>query len=307
MSRSSNTYCRSIALMLLFFVIPALSEACNELTARDRAFWEAMEKRPADLLFPLKPVSVRPASGAVYTFTEKGINAFLKGDFPSAERYYNRAIEGNPQEAALYHNLALIAFSRLEFQKASELWLKALSIEPLNARYTFHLAFTLTSDGKTDEAIGYYHKLLAMMHGRPEIYNSIGQLFEFKNDISGAESSFRKALSIKGYYAPALTNIANLYRKNNRLSEAIRVYKKLIIITPGDVDNYIAIGDIYNEMGKNKLAAGFFKKALAIRADYPEIHTRLAGLYKKMGRLREAVEEEKQAYAISCSLRPNME
>lgn len=305
MQAANNLYSVLVVVMSFILVMPLLSEACHELTNRDRLFWKEIEKRHAKLLFPLNPVSTGRTSGAAHELTEKGIHAFMKGDFPAAQEHYSMALRDNSQEAALYHNLALIAFSRLELTKASELWRRAQSIEPGNMRYVFHVAFALASDGKAGEAINFYKKLLVMMNGRPEVYNSIGQLYEFKGEISSAASYFKKALGMNHDYLPALSNLAGLYKRNNRHSEAIRVYKKLIAKTPGDADNYVAIGDIYKEKGKYNLAAEYFKKALGIRADYPEIHILLAGLYKQMGRLREAEEEEKQAYAISCSLRPN--
>jgi tetratricopeptide (TPR) repeat protein len=64
--------------------------------------------------------------------------------------------------------------------------------------------------GEKREAILLYRDLLAMVHDRPEIYNELGQLFEFKGNVLQAGQNFERAIALKPDYLPALNNLGRL-------------------------------------------------------------------------------------------------
>lgn len=279
---------------------------CEERSARDASYLNKMYKEPRLFLYPLEPISFSSPAEPSRTLNEEGIGAIVRGDYSQAGRDFSEAIKASPGSAPLHHNLALVFFKKLDSARAAELWKRAAALDPRNPRYLYHLALALSSDGRTEEAITVYQNLLTM-YKRPEIFNSLGQLFEFKGDASEAEKYFRQAVAIKPDYLPALNNLGRLYRKAGRLQKAAHVFKKLVRREPDDVENYLNLGALYFDMGKKIMAAKYYRKAIGLRPDYAEIHLLLSGVYREMGRTKQAGDEEILAHSIACELRPNLE
>lgn len=295
-----------ITLFLLLFFCQLDVYGCEERSVRDASYWSKMDKDPRLFLFPLEPVSLSSPTEPSRTLNEEGIKAIVRGDYRQAERDFSEAIKQSPGSAPLHHNLALVYFKKLDSARAAISWKRALSLDPRNPRYQYHLALALSSDGQAEEAITVYQDLLAM-YKRPEIFNSLGQLFEFRGDVSSAEKYFRQAVEMKADHLPALNNLGRLYRKAGRLEKAEHVFKELARRDPDDVDIYLNLGALYSDMGKEMKAVKYYRKALGLRPDYAEIHQLLSGIYRKMGQAKQADDEEGLAHSISCKLRPNLE
>jgi tetratricopeptide (TPR) repeat protein len=295
-----------IALLLVLTFCQLDAYGCEERSVRDAAYWNKMYKDPRLFLFPLEPIPLSSAVEPSRTLNEEGIRGIERGDYRQAERDFSAAIKVIPGSAPLHHNLALVFFQKLDSVRAVESWKRAVSLDPRNPRYQYHLALALSSDGRAEEAITVYQNLLTMFK-RPEVYNSLGQLFEFRGDVTAAEKKFRQAVAMKADYLPALSNLGRLYRKAGRLEKAEHVFKELLRREPDDVENYLNLGAISSDMGKKSSAIIYYRKALGLRPDYAEIHLLLSGVYRKMGRTKQADEEEILAHSISCELRPNLE
>lgn len=294
----------TLLLMLSFCQLDA--HGCEERSARDASYWNKMYKKPRLFLFPFEPISLPSTAEPSRTFNEAGIRAIVRGDYSQAGRDFSEAIKVSPGSAPLHHNLALVFFKKLDSARAVESWKRAAALDPHNPRYLYHMALALSSDGRVEEAITVYQNLLTM-YKRPEIFNSLGQLFEFRGNISEADKLFRQAVAIKPDYLPALNNLGRLYRKAGRLEKAERVFKELVRRDSDDVENYLNLGALYSDMGKKIRAVKYYRKALGLRPDYAEVHLLLSGVYRDMGRIKQAHDEELLANTVSCQLRPNME
>ncbi len=296
-----------VALLLVLSFLPFDALACVDWTARDESFWKRMYREPRSLLFPLEPILLPASSGLSRVLNEDGIKALRRGDYGQAEKKFSEAAGIDPGSAPLQHNLALVAYKKLDLERAAGLWKKAVLLDSSSPRYIYHLAFALFSSGHIQEAIERYGDLLRKMNGEPEIYNNLGQLFEFRGDVAQAEKNFRRAVTLDPRYLPALNNLGRLYEKSGRLKEAEQVFRMLARLTPEDVENYRNLGDLYSQMGKKHEAARYYRKAIRLREDYPELHLLLAGVYRAMGQTGKAHNEEVLAHAVTCRLRPNME
>ncbi len=184
-----------VALLLTFSLHAFDVHACNDWTARDQAYWKKMYGGARPFLFPLEPVSLSSPGGLSTALNKDGIKALGRGDYGEAERLFSEAIRTNPGSAPLRHNLALVFYKKLDLERAAGLWKEAVRLDRANPRYLYHLAFAFSSVGRAEEAIPLYQDLLRKMHKQPEIYNNLGQLFEFK----GERGAGRRELSQGGH------------------------------------------------------------------------------------------------------------
>lgn len=282
--------------LVLFFSFPV--DACHELTARDRSFWKELYSDKKTFFFALEPISVPSSSGDIYAMNEKGMKSFKNGIYPDAGKSFEEAIGVNPDLAPLYHNLALVSYTRLKLEKAAEYWETAAILEPDNPRYRYHLATALSHDGRVDEAIDQYSLVIALAGEHPEIFNQLGQLFEFKGDMTKAIKNFEKAVNLKPDYMKGLRNLAKGYERTGRMEEARSIYENMITINPKDVELYINLGNVYVDTNQPSLAIENYEKAVELRPDYPYPHFLLSEVYKTMGKTDEADGLEKVAKKI---------
>jgi len=73
---------------------------------------------------------------------------------------------------------------------------------------------SLFKANKTEEAERYYLTMLNQGYKHKEIYNNIGVIAFYKNDITKASSYLNEALRIDPYYKTAIINIYNLFKTN---------------------------------------------------------------------------------------------
>lgn len=282
--------------------------ACNELTKRDVDFWYKMYNEPRELLFPSEPESFTSGNKVVNELNSKGIRAFNMGDYPSSRRYFSEALKINPELASLNYNLALaehlIAYNDSKLEKVAVLLRKASMLEPGNPRYRYFLAAVLSYDGKTDEAIKEYIRLLGITGNKHTVYNNIGQLYEFRGDLLQAAVNYEKAIELNRGYKEALYNLGRVFERMGKPGEAGRIYRELVEISPDDADVYVSLGRVYSLSGMYHFAVESYKEAIKLRNDRPDIRIMLSEVYRTMGWTKEAEEEEYFANALSLGLNP---
>jgi tetratricopeptide (TPR) repeat protein len=280
--RLSNRITALTILGLMFYLV-GVATACHELTARDRTFWQEMYNKPKSFLFAFTPISISSGPEKARVLNEKGIQAFVKGIYPEAKKFFLQAADINSDEAAVYHNLALISYTRVKLDQAQLYWVKSSKLDPKNPRYHYHAATAFGHDGKIDKAITEYEHTLQITGGSPELFNKVGQLHEFSNRHSQAEKFFKQALAINPYYKQSLQNLARLYVSTGKYRKSEAVYLKMLDIDGDDVEIYISLGKIYSQLGEDQLAVKLFRKAVKKRLDYPYPRFLLADALKKAG------------------------
>ncbi len=154
-----------------------------------------------------------------------------------------------------------------------------------------------TAKGQIDKAIEEWQKLIQETPNDGNIFNTIGDLYLKKNDITSAVSAYLRAGDVFNDAGFSLKTIA--------------VYKKILKIDPENVDVYLKLGDLNAERGlignardnyllaaKDYTKKGLTKKALEVYRKIADldssntgIRVKIAELYLKEGLHKEALEE----------------
>jgi tetratricopeptide (TPR) repeat protein len=82
--------------------------------------------------------------------------------FPEARKEFLRALEIEPQAPMTYFNLSLLCEDLKEYDQAIEYAQKGLEIDPTHVECQRQIAHVLSSQGRTDEAIAAYEKVIAL-------------------------------------------------------------------------------------------------------------------------------------------------
>jgi len=125
----------------------------------------------------------------------------------------------------------------------------------------------LIKQGKTDEAIVYFHQALNNRKGIPSDYE-------------------------------ALVSLANALSKKGKKTEAISLFLQALHINPGGHDAFYRLGAVYLETGRVDDALAAYRKALYLNKDNPLYHGGLGNAFFAAGKMAEAASEYEKVLCI---------
>ena len=126
-----------------------------------------------------------------------------------------------------YNELGIQAIQEENYEKAAELFTKAIEENP-------------------NEAIGYIN---------------FGNLLSSMNENDRAERFFQKAITLDEHAATAYYSLANLYYNADRFEEAAKLYEKAIANGIEGADAYFMLGKSFEKEGHTKLSLPYLQRA----------------------------------------------
>lgn len=294
--------------------------------------------------------TIQSSDPAVDEFRDKTYQMIKLGDYSKAIQLLQEAVEINRKAARsqkekldernlstaqLLADQARIAETRLDYQKAIDLYKEALSALPQNEQKTQALYMnnlgilycTLADYEEAELLFTYALDIFENTYGKqhPIVAASLGNLADLyhkTNRLKDAELLCKRAIKIDEAscgpdhpeVAIRLNNLAGLYCETNRLKEAELLFKRALEIDeasfgPDHPDVAIRLhnlGGLYHETDRLKESEPLLKRALKIfENSYGKQHpnvapslNNLAELYLKMNRLKEAEPLLKRALEI---------
>ena len=216
----------------------------------------------------------------------------LLGDWYFNERHYTlailtykRALELDPECAAIYHRLGLAYYKEGEFDDAKDAFQKAISLNPLSAHYHYSLGQLLQDyhdlDGAWREAVHEFTKAIELDPSYVEAWYDRGSLYDKQGELEKACHDFQQVVAQMPNYA-ARYNLAVLYIKRQLWAEAQEVLEEILSIEPNDSDAYYHLADVHlRRSGDLSLAIDCLKSALERDSDHLDARFALGLLYAK--------------------------
>ena len=216
----------------------------------------------------------------------------LLGDWYFNERHYSlailtykRALELDPECAAIYHRLGLAYYKEGEFDDAKKAFQKAISLNPLSAHYHYSLGQLLQDyhdlDGAWREAIHEFTQAIELDPSYVEAWYDRGSLYDKRGELEKACHDFQQVVAQMPNYA-ARYNLAVLYIKRQLWAEAQEVLEEILSIEPNDSDAYYHLADVHlQRSGDLSLAIDCLKSALERDSDHLDARFALGLLYAK--------------------------
>lgn len=174
--------------------------------------------------------------------------------------------------------------------------------------YDFYSALCLNRIGRTKEAIPILEELINAQPQVSRYHHSLGICKKKINDLNGALSSFRSAVSSakgRGKIVP-LVSLADLLfemrsKDNNHLNEAKSLILQALDLSPNDSDVVSIAAKILMEVGEEKKALSILYSALNESPSDEHLQHRIGMILKEMGKLRDA-----QSYLENATTDPTL-
>ena len=162
---------------------------------------------------------------------------------------YKRALELDPDCAAVYHSLGFAYYKEGEFDLARDALQKAIELNPLNANYHYVFGQLLEDwtelEGAWDRAIGEFTRTIELNPSHIEAWYNRGLLYEKLGDLEKACDDFKQVVSREPTFHAARHNLGVLYIKQQQWEDAERVFEEILEVEPREPDAHYHLAEIY--------------------------------------------------------------
>ncbi|MRR10494.1 tetratricopeptide repeat protein, partial [bacterium] len=144
---------------------------------------------------------------------------------------------------------------------------RALEIEPENAALLVNRANIFADRKQMERALADYDRALALRPGSVEILNNRGAIRTEAGDHAGALADFAAVIEIDPANSQAYNNRAVLYCDQRRYDLAIADYHRALEAGPGDIFAYLNIAELFIVLDRHQEALITLQKAPTVDYD----------------------------------------
>lgn len=138
---------------------------------------------------------------------------------------------------------------------------KLINIVPDSSVFYYNRGKAKRRLNNHEGAIEDYLKAIELNGDRVSYIVSLGVSYSYLDKIDDAIKAYQKAIKIEPYYAMSYYNLGGIYAKQKKYAEAIKLLKTSLDCSPNYTKAMMALGDCYLEMGEIEKACDWFKKA----------------------------------------------
>lgn len=143
-----------------------------------------------------------------------GYKALNEGKNDEAIDHFQKALKIDDSDEMIFYNFATALYNTGQFQKADSVLKKGLEINPGFEPILMYLGNIARTQGRANDAVGYYEKVIAADRKYFEAYVSISDLIK-DSDVDRARELLKICLSMNPWYKPAILGMADTYRVTN--------------------------------------------------------------------------------------------
>ncbi|MFT8352515.1 tetratricopeptide repeat protein [Clostridium saccharoperbutylacetonicum] len=215
------------------------------------------------------------------------------GSFGFAIKDYETLINANKENPRYYPFLkkGQIFEELREYEKALECYKEVLALDPENRTINNSIGEMYDALDDYDKALDYYNKQIEIEKGA-YYYLNRGLLYARNGKFDEAEDDYRCAIELEPENPHGYNSLGYLYERKNEAEKSIPYYKQAIEADADkrDLRFYRNIIACYKKLDEEKLALEYYDKAIEDYADDDELYYRKAKLLKKMKLYKEAIE-----------------
>jgi len=243
-----------------------------------------------------KPNIESHATEAEKYFIE-GQKYFILEDYAKAYVLFLKALEMEPENAAINFKLAETLANDNELEKATVYANKAVELNPKNKYYYLLAAQIYGKQGNYQEATNLYESMIENVPGTEEHYFDLANLYIMQEQYEKSLAIYDKAEEYFGVNDQVVLQKQKIYIKLGDLKNALKEGEKLIELFPEEVNYYLAQADVLSSNDKTKEALDYLQQAIVIEPGNGRANMMLADVYRKNGDVQKSREAQLKAFA----------
>ena len=222
-----------------------------------------------------------------------------RGNLPSAQRAWRRAIRLKPDLAEAHNALGAVLWQHGKADEAIAEYQAALRLNPHYAIAHYNVGLALAHQDKTEEAITELRKAVRLNPTLAIAHYNLGVVLRQQGKSKEAIAEFREALAINPDFAEAQLNLGVALHQQDRTEEAVAEYRKALHLNPGLAEAHYNLGMALGQQGKTQQAVAELRQAVRLNPDYAAAHYNLGVALAQEGQTQAAITEFWEAVRIN--------
>jgi TolB-like protein/DNA-binding winged helix-turn-helix (wHTH) protein/Flp pilus assembly protein TadD len=183
------------------------------------------------------------------------------GDWASAEREYQRAIQLDPNDALAHMWYGQLLSQVRRNKEACTEFHRAYDLDPINPNVSSWIAGCLADNNQFDQAVSLMQRAIEFDPNRPNLRWTLGDLYERRGMYPGAIRQYQKGVQLSGRNAIMLALLASAYAGSGNPAEANKLLREMRQ-QPVRKDSYL-FAIVEARMGQKEEALRYLEKAFA--------------------------------------------
>jgi tetratricopeptide (TPR) repeat protein/mono/diheme cytochrome c family protein len=184
-------------------------------------------------------------------------------------RGYETMLLGDPKDASLHTDAALIYWDLGQTDRAIAHYESAIAIEPANVRTRYNFATLLAEQRRFDEAAAHFRRAIALRPDHAETHNNLGAVLWAQEKLGEAFEHFSEALRLDPKNFRAHNNVGYSLVSRGRVDEGIGHYREALALNPDFADAYVNLGRALASQGRFEEAVRQLREARRAAPNWP--------------------------------------
>jgi len=221
---------------------------------------------------------------------------FILEDFAKSYQLFVKALELDPENAAINYKIAEILSKGDDLDRALIHITKSLEVDKSNKYYYLLAAQIYTQQSNFKEATRIYEDLVKSIPGTEQYYFDLAAIYLYQRDYEAALNTYEKAEAYYGKIDDIVFQKQQIYLKQNKLDEAIREGIEMVRLNPGEILYVLRLSEILIANGKSSEAIPYITELLNENPNEGRARILLYEIYKTEGNEELALENLKIAF-----------
>jgi tetratricopeptide (TPR) repeat protein len=183
---------------------------------------------------------------------------------------------------------AITAHKEGKLNEAVRLYQKIIKTQPIDPQIHHNIGVALKELGSLEDAILSFKEALRLKSDYIIAYYNLGATLNQLKKFDEAKIYLNKAIMLKPDFAEAQNILGSTLHNLGKLDEAQICIKKAIMLKPDFVNAYYNLGIILNQIEKFDEAEAIFRKIIKLNPNFGEVYNELGIALYHLGRLQES-------------------
>ena len=234
-----------------------------------------------------------------------GVGTFARNHaWQSRIQLWTDVVEKAPHNPRGYGNLGLAYSAGGEYDRAIDLYLKAIDLKTDYPAFYSDLGNAYSRKGERQKALAAQEKAVAMSPGDGKFHLNLGKVYSDLKQYDKAISEFERALEINPRHVNAWYNLGVPFDLQGQEKEAVESYEKAIELDPGHVKAHYNIGVIRYDQGDNQTALSYYLKVIELDPEHSGAHNNMAVIYYYGDEFDKAIHHCDKALELGFNVHP---
>ena len=230
------------------------------------------------------------------------VNLYQSGQMTKTEQACRELLQTYPRALIVFHVLGLALDGQGKGQEAVQTYDRVIQLKPDFPDVYNNRGYALKGLGQLDEALQSCEKAIQLKPNFAEGYATRGIVLKELGRLNEAMASYDKAIQLKPELAEVYVNRSNLLRTLGQSQEAVTSADKAIELRPDLAISYNNRGAALEDLDQLQHALRDYDKAIELKPDYADVYTNRGVVFASLGQLQKAIANHDKAILLKPDL-----